>query len=131
MENKIVSLEVAILAKEQGFSIEQPHGYYDSIYGREDGLSLNEERYVGCQEPIYQAPNQTFLRNWLLMEKNVHIELSFDNMTWAVHVGEFTTPDFFSDLTVYLEESHSIEEAKKDFTNALELGLLHALKLIS
>jgi hypothetical protein len=123
MEEKLISFETAKLAKEKGFNIPQAKGYYKHM----------DTQIVLWIDPKDQddfiafAPTQALLQKWL---REVHTidctpaytstnekTLCYDSMVYS---------DLFPD-----EELEDIDlDSEKTYEEALEEGLLTALKLI-
>lgn len=121
MKENIVTFQVAKLAKEKGYRI-----YCGISYWEKDGelfgtpyyeFPHDEERYT--YYPRYFAPTQSLLQKWLREKNNIHISIFYDHYSKT----------FEYDVCEKLGESWNIE-AGKTYEEALENGLIVALKLI-
>lgn len=123
MENKLVSLQVAQLLIKLGIKLNAENSWY---------LADNCAPYITEQKPDYYyylpAPTKSDLKDWLLMEHNIHVELQFDDMCWQVFVDEFTIPDYCPSYVFEVNADIGIK-AKELYFKALDKGLKEALKI--
>lgn len=141
MENELISLETAILAKQAGFN-EPCKGFAESKHG--DVLNFVDDKYYvyrgykpfksewmqiidednGKDTQFYIAPEQSLLQRWLRQEHGVHIEIlleedaPYNKFYYRImKVGQYFT---LSHDALYFEK----------YEDALETALLAVLKLI-
>ena len=131
MEEKLVSREVAELAKEKGFnwcvgyvySSKGLHQIYDSsIYENMNGTRYEITPNVYPNPPYYSAPTQTLLQKWLREVHNIDIFAFSCRFTGYEEIGYYT----FSIKGIIPVKNYKF----KIYEEALEVGLLEALKLI-
>jgi hypothetical protein len=134
MEENLISLETAKLAKEKGFDWRTRSGYHSDLQDNElwEGWDLYlsddyEKRIVS--QGVYSAPTQSHLEDWLFIKHSINIELTFDDGTWFIYVGEFSFPDNSLELVGHIE-CDGFESAKREKVDAKEIGLQEALKLV-
>ena len=130
MIEQYISFETAKLAKEKGFN-HTVYGMYrgQDTYWSNDGTKcvcgFDEELddWEDEVERIYKwltpRPTQFLLQKWLREEYNIHISIFYDHYSKT----------FEYDVCEKLGESWNIE-AGKTYEEALENGLIVALKLI-
>jgi hypothetical protein len=112
MEDKLISLETAKLAKEKGFN--GNYGYFNEVW---------------------MAPTQSLLQRWLREVHNIHIVMNtiydysktpeeFDG--WSIYIGLNSRKDIKSDINDKL-----ISIYFNTYEEALEKGLLEVLNLLT
>jgi hypothetical protein len=117
MEEQIVKLETAKLAKEKGFNVK-----CENFYNRGSGYRLQNDSIIRTgADVIYEAPTQSLLQKWLREKYNIHVEI-----TWV---------DTLSNIYVYhISTTGNAIRPDSQFYNsyeeALENGLLEGLNLI-
>ena len=126
MENQIISLKVAKLAKEKKFYNYCIYSYWQEElrnmtpgYDEEPGRIKTYKRY-----PRYYAPEQNLLQRWLREVHNIHIALNKNDLNWNYQLFDLTKCD---------EEYNSLTESYagyKSYEEALENGLYNGLQLI-
>lgn len=139
--DQIVSFEVAKLASEKNFTwMNQETGDPDEtlVYAlnSETGLyELRTQEYIYIRQTTflntsisYYAPTQTTLARFLREEHNIFISVDFDKKLVSPHeIYYYTNWMFIQQLsTGGYDESQSC----KSWEEAMEFGLLEALKLI-
>lgn len=146
MQEQLISLKTAKLAKEKGFNLNS-HAFYgcDNPVGNTKPNKLILRSWEpwtkfgsddSSQEgtTIYSAPIQSLLQKWLREDYGIHITIELQDTTteyyWSFgittsYVREFCDEDFTDQAkTVYNHQQYSTYE------EALEAGLYEALKLI-
>jgi len=136
MKEKLVSREVAELAKEKGFNWCVGYAYSSKglhqVYDSSNYENMNGTRHeiipnVYPNPPYYSVPTQALLQKWL---REVHL---IDCTPEYVAEGD---GEIYYDSSVYSdsfreEELEAIDlDSKKSYEEALEEGLLTALNLI-
>ena len=118
MEDKLISFETALLAKEKGFN--EPIYYFYSI---DDKVIYTYKSFlrVSDEEIKVEAPTQSLLQKWLRDTHGVHL--------WVVPIFCDEVLDRFE---VYSNTVHclAIPNRFSSYEEALEEGLLKVLKLI-
>ena len=129
MEDTLVSLKTAILAKEKGFKEDT-----NFVYSKFDtfGIGIEKGKYeirndVGKQSDI-SAPTQSSLQKWLREKHYLHIELQtvYKN-SWLIMILYLNC---MTKLGVYNKSVEVESELLNSYEEALEIGLKAALKLI-
>ena len=127
MNEDYVSLEVAKLLKEKGFD-----SHYSTHFYKNNKLEcyMDDRKKYWLQKDEYAAPSLYIAQKWLRETKGIYI--------WVEPVvgRKWTTSS--CDFNVSLEESNWIERELhkdgyhiyEDYTEALQTGILEALKLI-
>ena len=125
MEEKLISLETAKLAKKKGFIHTQKKVYYNGELGY---LTLDDLKDGKLVDNIEYAPTQSLLQKWLREKHGIHISLktsvivgSKDEVYYNVYLIDNTKDNRFYPLW-------EVEDSA--YEDALENGLLEALKLI-
>lgn len=124
MEDQLISLETAILAKEKGYD-QNPYKT-ERAYGPEfiDGsnVHLRSSSLFNPGSNTAVAPTQSLLQKWLREKHNIHMLIKAPVLTkkWECHIQ---TPFSYKHPTHYYQIGDSYEEA-------LEQGLIEALKLL-
>ena len=142
MEDKIIKLATAKLAKEKGFKEKTFFSYeinrnnnfvlcWGEFLGRppvnEGGYKVHPKYKLNNhnsnkQYKVYSAPTQSLLQRWLREVHDIHIEIIiWDNNTWSAQI----VGDSFENNDDEYEASGC-----KTYEEALEIGLQEALKLI-
>jgi hypothetical protein len=138
MEEQLITLETAKIAKEKGFKLN--HGcdsyyvvledsYLEDHYKHEDVLLYSKGQIKLSSKSLYNtmcenvgdAPSQSILQKWLRDEHNIDIEIS-------VHLRNGGRR-YRSDIFIYGFHDKEMEE-QETYEDALEEGLQEALKLI-
>lgn len=130
MKEEIITFETAKLAKKKGFTWDVKEAYYAS----KDELSkiMREECWNGYpvnteDEAYLAAPTQSLLQKWLREVHKIIVEPWFyDNsndfsVTYAIKVAYPKT---------WHEHDEFVGDDYKTYEEALEQGLIEALKLI-
>ena len=132
MEETLISFETAVLAKEKGFNIA-------TVYGYDNNGSLKEyftyasyspgEPEIRIEDFIckweYQAPTQGLLQKWLREVHNIYLTVipvgdsGYELRYW-----------YYSILGVYCKDGQHGINRFQTYEEALEAGLLKALKLV-
>lgn len=135
MEEKLISFETAKLSKEKGFDYAVMSYYsHPTEYKPELTLyNINEEDELDFRNwnkmddfpwRYFSAPTQNFLQKWLRGKHNIHISIIFDeNTANTYYFYKINSGDGF----IKKESMHTF----KTYEEALEIGLLTALKLIN
>ena len=115
MEDKLVSLETAKLAKKKEFN--EICQYYYEILDKPITLQkMSCSNAEGYKQPT--APTQSLLQKWLREKHNIHLiaykNINIDGYDWC-----YITTDGITNINSY-----------KTYEEALEAGLQEALKLI-
>ena len=115
MEDKLVSLETAKLAKKKEFN--EICQYYYEILDKPISLQkMSCSNAEGYKQPT--APTQSLLAKWLREEHNIHLiaykNINIDGYDWC-----YITTDGITNINSY-----------KTYEEAYEIGLQEALKLI-
>jgi len=133
MNEQLISLETAKLAKEKGFNLNS-HAFYgcDNPASGEPGNKLilrtwedwtnfgkEEESQEGTM--VYSAPTQTLLQKWLREKHKIIVLIGFLDFS--------DDDDYFYSLINHPRELQE-DEYYKTYEEALEEGLKHALSLI-
>jgi hypothetical protein len=135
MQDQIVSFDTAKLACEKGFNNNwDSKDNYHCFYGYDLDPSRNKEKkkdvmyFFGDHSntwnlqnhgwPGYNAPTQSLLQKWLRDKHHIHVEVSWDTVSYDVYV-------FHPDLPVGQNR-----EMHNTYEEALEVGLIEGLKLI-
>lgn len=120
MEDQVVSFETAKLAKEKGFDI-STNKYWCNYYIDEPfnkwKLLPTEELSISFME--FAAPTQSLLQKWL---REVH------NLVITISLGLFS--EKYSYELSHSDKVYGIEYINGTYEDALEKGLIEALKLI-
>lgn len=133
MEEQLISLETAKLAKEKGFNWKVRYSYGHTInphiaYPNEDysiPSDFNSPNAGRNWKHLYSAPTQSLLQKWLREVHNIIVEpLIFDK-------GFLEKDKFCFQWRVYNKiEDWFTGSEYKTYEEALEKGLSQALKLI-
>lgn len=115
MQDQLIGFETAKLAKEKGFK-ELSRAIY-SVSGK-----LVEMTNINSNEPMPSAPTQSLLQKWLREERGIHIEVKTFSNTDGFEYDVSILPKKYGSW-VRLDATNTYEEA-------LEIGLIEALKLI-
>lgn len=120
MEETLVTIETAILAKEKGFNWICDNGWIKGMFTNGIDKLYHSECYFDNSGIHISAPTQSLLQKWLREEHYIHITItSISQESWQYHI---TKPGDTLDVN-WNEDYESFEEALED-------GLLEALKLI-
>lgn len=139
---RIVALPTAKLAKERGFNLRCP-GFYGcdkpagggpgNQYFPCDWVKASELGQIDSQDGtmIYNAPEQEMLKEWLREVHSFHVEVKplrsrEGYVIWSAQV--YTLKRF--NKTFQSFEYCSIPQMGQSYEDALELGILDALKLL-
>ena len=125
MEERLISFETAVLAKEKGFKIPTPVMYKgnEKSYGHNNEWGIDEQRLDGkfpyTNQQWYSIPTQSGLQKWLREKHNIHLiaykNINIDGYDWC-----FITTDGITNINSY-----------KTYEEALEVGLQEALNFIN
>jgi len=131
MEDQLILFETAKLAKEKGFDWNTffYHASFNDEYLSEDlkqgysGSGIPASNWNSQQKmqetELYSAPTQSLLQKWLREKHLIDVWLSFGKMGGWKPLVSSRNGDYTEGYTTLLWE------------NALEAGLLEALKLIN
>jgi|SRR6187402_593427 len=142
MQEQLITLETAKLAKEKEFFVETSDFSF-TAHSRIDRTSLRsvgkkflpnyEEKYFSEWNEYYLFPTQSALQKWLREVYNILVDVVayYDEEQLPLTKNNLQKPKgyFYWD---YYDEVFNEEKAVKfeTYEEALELGLLQALKLI-
>lgn len=132
MEDQLISLETAKLAKEKGFKPERdwnPDYVKGYIEHAEYKLTeIREEDWI--VEGYYLAPTQSLLQKWLRELHKIHICIDFwyEGDTYFTYVFRNAMDKIEVELKGLSNDPSLIKTAT--YEQALEIGLQEALKLI-
>jgi hypothetical protein len=143
MEEKRITFETAILAKEKGFDvpIRQEGGVYCTVTGLIDiAVTSNQIDNWNASKflEICSAPTQALLQKWLREVHNIEAAANVHFYNRGSKLGYYYSLDRFSSENIhdghwYDEEQFEATGSKNSFETyeeALEKGLYEALKLI-
>lgn len=134
MEEQLISLETAKLAKEKGFDwecncvffedgIDDDLLYYEASAGKTQN-SLLEEHYFSCDDkPFCTAPTQSLLQKWLREVHKIDVY-----STWGTYLEK--TVWYFYNSKISIGATFSSKKHWNTYEEALEAGLFEALNLI-
>jgi len=122
VQEQLISFQTAKLAKEKGvdFNVEKiydANGILVTVFADKSFIENNN---------WYLAPTQSLLQKWLREEHNIHIEISYDYITYDILISY---PDNVPIKLISLLGDNSKYTFTK-YEEALEEGLQKALKLI-
>ena len=133
MKEELISFKTAKLAKEKGFYILTTYSYWIDL----EELKLTditphydfpEEAQKYKKFERYMAPTQSLLQKWLREEKRIYIGVGFGRSAGSMKYKFYAT---YSDINLSEEDRELITTVWfKSYEEALEQGLLAALKLI-
>lgn len=143
MEDQIISLETAKLAKEKGFNLKQPKAYYILEDKREMTLWVDPTVEEELKK-IGWAPTQNLLQRWLREVHNIKVLadyfcISSDDYEWGYVVKYEEGNDKRECQRLKSIESvefypggyqNPVAFVKNTYEEAIEQGLREALKLI-
>ena len=118
MQEQLISFETAKLAKEKGFIL--PCHYWYNFKGLLCGRFEREHHPANGNFPSYSAPTQSLLQKWLREIHGIHIAI----LPKMLPSNQVTYYSFKGKLKKNFENLYNTYE------EALEVGLLEALKLI-
>ena len=123
MEDKLVSLETAKLAKKKEFN--EICQYYYEILDKPINLQkMSCSNAEGYKQPT--APTQSLLAKWLREEHNIHIVISNNNynklLNWSFDLHKLPVG--------IIQMWKRGDDTYNTFEEAYEIGLQEALKLI-
>lgn len=156
MEENLINLETAKLAKEKGFDIPCSNGYYESLAltvdcGRGDVIdfpyipprTLTQPAYGFKAENVFiaQAPTQSLLQKWLRDVHKINLYISYEVIddsevayVWNIIIDIPEGTGRKKDSWDFIKRISSFSEKYmmwyKNYEEALEAGLQEALKLI-
>lgn len=135
MTDQLISFETAKLAKKKGFNEETSH-YYDLIDNKlkhtiEGFSNPNEDCMIDIELEWHNhsnfnrlaAPTQSLLQKWLREKHELHVGIYYRNVdkSWITEI--FYTRE-------YMKNGRLPYTVHKTYEEALEQGLIEALKLI-
>lgn len=142
MQDELVGLEVALLAKEKGFNIDQPKGFYNHGDSKLI-LWVDSERYNEQKDFIAFAPTQSLLQKWLRENHEIHVhsKIEFtgtDEWEFSYKIKYLPKDKFeakrrspeFKEVYSYVESPSGYIGAWRTYEEALEIALTKALTLI-
>lgn len=137
MEEQLISLETAKLAKEKGFNIPIYYHYSENpindliLLAEPDdpqsgqGWVLENYNKKGYIFNKWSAPTQSLLQKWLRDNYTIHIAIyPLVNKGWCGDIREFNGSFYITNISNEFEAYNTYEQA-------LEEGLQEALKLIN
>jgi hypothetical protein len=126
MKEQLVSFQVAKLAKEKEFDVLCEHSFSEHDSGIQDNNQNGFRNWNKEYKNSYSRPTQTLLQKWLREVHNLYVEANpnasgygwFIDKTNGTHIkgSEYEGPNDGGRWDIY--------------EDALEIGLLEALKLI-
>ena len=121
MEEQLITLETAKLAKEKGFNI-----VTECFYNKGSGLKIQSDSLLRLGEDVIEAPTQSLLQKWLRETHNLHVSAFpvFSNR-WFPTIRKFN--EFTEFKTIYGSPYYP-NSSKNTYEEALEYGLKLALK---
>ena len=123
MEEELISLETAMLAKEKGFNEGSYHLY---TYPNNELKSFQALNYNAEQDGLqYEAPTQSLLQKWLREKHNIEIECYRTMETVEGYNYGCQGENWNDDLTEDMFNFYG-----KTYEETLEKGLQEALNLI-
>jgi len=129
MKEQLISFETAKLAKEKEFFDKTSNGEIrisqQNVYSPEGNLFSLEKAIFSSAfrlKDCYNAPTQSLLQKWLREVHNINILISPSKTNYFI-------------IMVYLDKHNNFQEYDlqnyyKTYEEALETGLLEALKII-
>ena len=129
MKEELITYNTAKLAKEKGFN-------YPYIFPEQVGV-LSCYSGIGnlgtslMNNAIYniQAPTQSLLQRWLREEHKIEVSISWEqNMNWFYSIMWLWGTNAM--ITLELDDINNTKSGYKTYEEALEQGLIEALKLI-
>lgn len=133
MKEQLVSIKTAKSAKKQGFK-ERCHYFFNEG----SGWKIQED-YMLRQDKTIEAPSQSLLQKWLREEKDVLVEVNFnDSLYRKLHEAarkKVSSNYHYGIYTSIKDPEHVFEKFWSDDTfetyeEALEEGLQRALKMV-
>ena len=139
MEEQLISLETAMLAKEKGFNIKTYYSWVQPVVTKR-GTSIKEERDYQIEKTDsynsfteitypnedYYAPTQSFLQKWLRERHEIQMSLEPFLNVFECNIAQV---EIINDHEVRI--SKTINSGKcKTYEEALEKGLEAGLNLI-
>lgn len=119
---EFIKYETALIAKEKGFNI-----YQSTFYNRTGDFhksAVSGYDFTSCKHNVV-APTQAVLQKWLREKENIIIYVEH-----KIH-GKFKREDvFFYRIILPSGIAHNVTQDFKTWEEALEEGLVTALKLI-
>lgn len=128
MEEKLIEFETAKLAKEKGFNIPCDGRWW--IEPASD-WKFSKQGVIKCDNSMdsIARPTQSLLQKWLREVHNLHIGMHYD----CSIIGGYIITDIIKSVEprfINQVNKKSKYENYKTYEEALEVGLLEALKLI-
>jgi len=117
MEEQLIGFEVAKLAKEKGF-----RGRVEDCYDMNGSINDYDSRITYTH---YLAPTQSLLQKWLRDEYSIDIYLGRTGVRDAWNLDGVRKFGYS-----FIDSEHRWKTEFKTYEEALEQGLLEALKLI-
>ena len=127
MENQIISLETAKLAKEKGFWLGNESSRESMTFYRSDGIFVQSMLPNDCFEDEFYAPTQSFLQKWLREEHKIYLLVEIDQILDTVF---YKYRIFQSGIILSSITAGGSKMEYKTYEDALEAGLEKALKFI-
>ena len=130
MEEKLISFEVAKLAREKGFKSKSRFYNGNGELVEVPDVPENDYRHTNniMQRFRYEAPTQLELQKWILEEYNIELEIEIG------HYNNFQTPSTVN-ICIIKINGNNLHDGYYNFFHtyeeALEAGLLEALTLIN
>lgn len=128
MEEQLISYETAKLTKEKGF-VEETADYFSKDVGNSRTFSdtYNLPNYHNNYDNRFSAPTQSLLQKWLREVHGLVVESKISKTYfWYDWVITYKRKDI--DRIVSVGDPY--QESHETYEQALEVGLLEALKLI-
>lgn len=135
MEDRLISIQTARLAREKGFHEEvkdyllaEPEDRDESIYGNSQYKhDFNSGKKNSSGEPLISAPTQALLQKWLRERHRIHIAINglYNNNIMIAYTFDICLVD----ANPYKEGVHSVM-TYPTYEEALETALKQALNKI-
>ena len=133
MKEHIISFDAAKLAKEKGFTQifkANERFHYNTISNTLCDLELNENSFFNLH---YRAVSQSILQRWLREVHNCIVEVLFCKQENINILQWHSTVDYYTSNWQFIpsEESDFVSDLYDTYEEALEIGLIEALKLLN
>lgn len=125
MEEQLITLETAKLAKEKGFDLKTKYHYPNPSDKQDICSKIDWNNFIDMTgNSNYQtAPTQGLLQKWIREKHNIHIEIRLNKKAYKYQIQYIPLKNEYGEC---LNESKNFNT----YEQALEEGLLEALKLI-
>jgi len=140
MKEELITYNTAKLAKEKGF--DEPSRHYiwsdkttiqNVIESSTRGVPFKQEEFTSVvgRKKVYtiSIPTQSLLQRWLREEHKIEVSISWEqNMNWFYSIMWLWGTNAM--ITLELDDINNTKSGYKTYEEALEQGLIEALKLI-